>query len=84
MGTRSATIGLSGPDQIEAWLPGWLWPVVRAVRRDAGWLVLVDPAVSVTAGAPEADRSGLDVASAHEAHIWVELLAALYVNAEAK
>ncbi|GAB5013149.1 hypothetical protein MAHJHV63_44540 [Mycobacterium avium subsp. hominissuis] len=54
------------------------------MRRDAGWLVLVDPAVSVTAGAPEADRSGLDVASAHEAHIWVELLAALYVNAEAK
>jgi len=73
-----------GSDQIEAWLPGWLWPVVRAVQRDAGWLVLVDPAVSGSAGVPEADRSGLDAISAKEARIWVELLAALYVKAVAK
>lgn len=70
-----------GPDQIEAWLPGSLWPVVRAVQRDGGWLVLVDPAVSATAGVPEADRSGLDAINADEARIWVELLTALYVKA---
>jgi len=73
-----------GPDQIEAWLSGWLWPVVRAVHRNDGWLVLVDPAVSATAGVPEADRSGLDAISANEARIWVEMLAALYVKAVAK
>lgn len=35
-----------GPARIEAWLPGWLWPAVRAVQRGDGWLVLVVPEVS--------------------------------------
>lgn len=73
-----------GPDQIEAWLSGSPWPVVRAVRREDVWLVLVDPAVSATAGVPEANRTGLDAINADEARIWVELLAALYVKAVAK
>lgn len=73
-----------GLAQIEAWLPGWLWPAVRAVQRDDGWLVLVGPEVSATAGVHEADRSGLDAVNADEARIWVKLLAALYVKASGK
>lgn len=72
-----------GTAQIEAWLPGWSWPVVRAVQRGDGWLVLVGAEVSVTAGVRKADRSGLDAINADEARIWVELLAALYVKAAA-
>ncbi|MCH9668703.1 MAG: hypothetical protein K0U80_12715, partial [Actinomycetia bacterium] len=72
-----------GPAQIEAWLPGWSWPVVSAVQRGDGWLVLVGAEVSVTAGVRKADRSGLDAINADEARIWVELLAALYVKAAA-
>lgn len=69
---------------VEAWLPGWRWPAVRAVQRDSGWLVLVDPVVSTTAGVEDAARSALDAVNADEARIWVKLLAALYVKAVAK
>ncbi|OBJ93992.1 hypothetical protein [Mycobacterium sp. 1245852.3] len=69
---------------VEAWLPGWHWPAVRAVRRGAGWLVLVDPVVSATAGVEEAARSALDAIDAGEARIWVKMLAALYVKAAGK
>lgn len=61
-----------GPAQIEAWLPGWLWPAVRAVERYHGWLVVVVPEVSAIAGVPEASRSGFDVITADEARTWHE------------
>jgi hypothetical protein len=70
-------------DRIEAWLPGWLWWTVQAVKRDDGWLVLVDRAVAETAGVPNAARTALEAADAEQARIWVELLAALYVKAAA-
>ena len=51
---------------------------------DDGWLVLVDRAVAETAGVPKAARTALEAADAEQARIWVELLAALYLTAEAR
>lgn len=69
---------------VEAWLPGWQWPAVRAVQRGSGWLVFVDPVFSTTAGVEDVVRSALDAVDADEALLWVKLLAALYVKAVAK
>ncbi len=35
-----------GRASIEAWLPGWHWPVVGAVEDAGRWLVLADPKIA--------------------------------------
>lgn len=69
---------------VEAWLPGWRWPAVRAVQRGTRWLVSLDPVVSTAAGVEDAAHSAFDAINADDARIWVELLASLYVTAVAK
>jgi multidrug resistance efflux pump len=69
---------------VEAWLPDWQWPAVRAVEYAGGWLVLVDSEVAEVAGVRGVDMTGLDAINADESLKWVELLAALYVKASGK
>ncbi|MCH9732234.1 MAG: hypothetical protein K0U84_21595 [Actinomycetia bacterium] len=66
---------------IEAWLPVWQWPVVRAVHLGDSWLVWVGAEVRTTAGVPERDHYDLGAINSDEARAWVRLLASLYVKA---
>jgi hypothetical protein len=79
-----------GRPSIEAWLPGWHWPVVRAlesagtVAHAGTWLVLTDPKVAELAGLRSTDVAAADVVNVANALQWVAMLAALYVKAAAK
>ena len=70
-----------GRGSIEAWLPGWHWPVVRAVEHAGRWLVLADPKVAEVGGQGNIHMAGGEVAGADDAMQWVNVLAALYVKA---
>lgn len=81
---REFLIDNQGRTQIEAWLPGWLWPAVRIAQRSDGWQVVVGSEIFAVAGVSEVGLTGLDAINAEEARTWVKLLAALYVKATEK
>jgi hypothetical protein len=73
-----------GRASIEALLPGWHWPVVRAVEDAGRWLVLADPKVAELGGVGSTHLAAGEVVSADNAMQWVNVLTALYVKAAAK
>jgi hypothetical protein len=79
-----------GRPSIEAWLPGWLWPVVRAVYWEpvtitgvGTWYLLVDREVGELAGLSSV-WTAVEAVDADHALEWVNLLTGLYVKAVAK
>jgi hypothetical protein len=73
-----------GRPRIEAWIPGWYWPIVGAVEDLGAWHVMVDPKVAESAGLVGADLTALAALSADHAIEWVSLVVALYVLAVTK
>jgi hypothetical protein len=57
-----------GRASIEAWLPGWHWPVVRAVEEAGRWLVLADPKIAELGGLGRIHLAAGEVVTARERH----------------